>query len=98
MPQAIYLTDDTLAANIAFGIPDAEIDHDRVAHAAASAGIGDFIATLSEGYATKTGERGIRLSGGQRQRIGIAPPLYKRARVLVFDEATSALDTRTRKA
>ncbi len=95
VPQAIYLTDDTLAANIAFGVPDAEIDLDRVAKAAASAGIGDFIATLPEGYSTKTGERGIRLSGGQRQRIGIARALYKQARVLVFDEATSALDTKT---
>ncbi|MES2902609.1 MAG: ABC transporter ATP-binding protein [Pseudomonadota bacterium] len=95
VPQAIYLTDDTLAANIAFGVLDGEIDHARVARAAASAGIGEFIATLPEGYATKTGERGIRLSGGQRQRIGIARALYKRASVLVFDEATSALDTRT---
>ena len=95
VPQAIYLTDDTLAANIAFGVLDAEIDHARVAEAATSAGIGEFIATLSEGYATKTGERGVRLSGGQRQRIGIARALYKRASVLVFDEATSALDTRT---
>ncbi len=95
VPQAIYLTDDTLAANIAFGVLDAEIDHARVAEAAASAGIGEFIATLPDGFATSTGERGIRLSGGQRQRIGIARALYKRASVLVFDEATSALDTRT---
>ncbi len=95
VPQAIYLTDDTLAANIAFGVLEPEIDYERVTQAATSAGIGEFIATLPEGYATKTGERGIRLSGGQRQRIGIARALYKRARVLVFDEATSALDTRT---
>ncbi|HEV2043144.1 MAG TPA: ABC transporter ATP-binding protein [Sphingomicrobium sp.] len=95
VPQAIYLTDDTLAANIAFGVPTAEIDMSRIEEAAASAGIGDFIAGLADGYATMTGERGIRLSGGQRQRIGIARALYKRASVLVFDEATSALDTRT---
>ena len=95
VPQAIYLSDDTLAGNIAFGILEAEIDHARVAEAATSAGIGEFIATLPDGYATTTGERGIRLSGGQRQRIGIARALYKRASVLVFDEATSALDTRT---
>ncbi len=95
VPQAIYLTDDTLAANIAFGVPTAEIDMGRIEEAAASAGIGEFIAGLDDGYATDTGERGIRLSGGQRQRIGIARALYKRASVLVFDEATSALDTRT---
>ena len=95
VPQAIYLSDDTLAANIAFGVLDGEIDHARVAQAAASAGIGEYIASLAEGFDTKTGERGIRLSGGQRQRIGIARALYKRASVLVFDEATSALDTRT---
>ena len=95
VPQAIYLADDTLAANIAFGIPADEVDPVRVEHAARSAGIADFIATLADGYSTKTGERGIRLSGGQRQRIGIARALYKRASVLVFDEATSALDNRT---
>ena len=95
VPQAIYLADDTLAANIAFGVPDGEIDIKRIEAAAASAGIGDFIAGLPNGFSTKTGERGVRLSGGQRQRIGIARALYKRASVLVFDEATSALDTRT---
>ena len=95
VPQSIYLTDDTLAANIAFGVLESDIDQQRVAEAAKSAGIGDFIASLPDGFATKTGERGVRLSGGQRQRIGIARALYKRASVLVFDEATSALDTRT---
>ena len=95
VPQAIYLSDDTLAANIAFGVPADEIDMARIEEAAASAGIGEFIAGLPDGFATSTGERGIRLSGGQRQRIGIARALYKRASVLVFDEATSALDTRT---
>ena len=95
VPQAIYLADDTLAANIAFGIADDDIDRHRIAQAAASAGIGDFIASLPSGFDTTTGERGIRLSGGQRQRIGIARALYKRASVLVFDEATSALDNRT---
>ena len=95
VPQAIYLTDDTLAANIAFGVPEAEIDQARLEEAAHSAGVSAFIASLPDGYLTKTGERGVRLSGGQRQRIGIARALYKRASVLVFDEATSALDTRT---
>ena len=95
VPQAIYLADDTLAANIAFGTPADEVDPARVAAAARSAGIADFIATLGDGYQSMTGERGVRLSGGQRQRIGIARALYKIASVLVFDEATSALDTRT---
>ena len=95
VPQAIYLSDDTLAANIAFGVPLSEIDQARIEEAAQSAGIGTFIAGLPDGYATMTGERGVRLSGGQRQRVGIARALYKRASVLVFDEATSALDTRT---
>ena len=95
VPQAIYLADDTLAANIAFGTPADEVDMARVEAAARSAGIADFIFTLADGYSSMTGERGIRLSGGQRQRIGIARALYKNASVLVFDEATSALDTRT---
>ena len=95
VPQAIYLADDSMAANIAFGVTAPEIDLARVKEAAGSAGIADFIAGLAHGYATQTGERGIRLSGGQRQRIGIARALYKRASVLVFDEATSALDSRT---
>ena len=95
VPQSIYLADDTLAANIAFGVPADEVDQARVEAAARSAGIADFIATQPDGYQSTTGERGIRLSGGQRQRIGIARALYKKASVLVFDEATSALDTRT---
>ena len=95
VPQAIYLADDTLAANIAFGVPDDAVDSARITAAARSAGIADFIDSLPEGYQTTTGERGIRLSGGQRQRIGIARALYKNASVLVFDEATSALDNRT---
>ena len=95
VPQAIYLIDDSIAANIAFGVPARGIDQARVEHAARSAGIAGFIDTLPDRYATRTGERGVRLSGGQRQRIGIARALYKRASILVFDEATSALDTRT---
>jgi ATP-binding cassette subfamily B protein len=95
VPQAIYLLDDTLAANIAFGIPDGERDRQRIGRAARQAGLGDFIAALEQGFDTRTGERGVRLSGGQRQRIGIARALYKEATVLVLDEATSALDTRT---
>jgi len=95
VPQAIYLADATIAENIAFGVRRAEIDRERVRHAAEQAELADVIAALPEGYDTRIGERGIQLSGGQRQRIGIARALYKNARVLVFDEATSALDTET---
>jgi len=98
VPQSIYLSDNTLAENIAFGVPLEDIDMDRVQQAAQQAQIADFIDSLAEGYQVSVGERGIRLSGGQRQRIGIARALYKRASVLVFDEATSALDNSTEKA
>jgi ABC-type multidrug transport system fused ATPase/permease subunit len=94
VPQSIFLADDTLAANIAFGVTG-PVDPERIAEAARSAGIHAFIAALPEGYQTRCGERGIRLSGGQRQRIGIARALYKQASFLVLDEATSALDTDT---
>ena len=95
VPQSIYLADATLAENIAFGVPPAAIDLDRVRQAARQAQIADFIESSLEGYQAYVGERGIRLSGGQRQRIGIARALYKQATVLVFDEATSALDNAT---
>ncbi|MBA3485984.1 MAG: ABC transporter ATP-binding protein [Lysobacter sp.] len=95
VPQSIYLADATLAENIAFGVPRAEVDMERVRQAARQAQIADFIETGSEGYDAAVGERGVRLSGGQRQRIGIARALYKQASVLVFDEATSALDNAT---
>jgi ATP-binding cassette, subfamily B, bacterial PglK len=95
VPQAIFLSDSTLAENIAFGVRTAEIDLARVRKAAQIAQIDDFISSLSEGYNTQVGERGVRLSGGQRQRIGIARAVYKRASVLVLDEATSALDSET---
>ena len=98
VPQSIYLTDDDIARNIAFGVPASEIDMTLVESAARSAGLHDFIAGLPEQYETRCGERGIRLSGGQRQRIGIARALYKRAAVLVLDEATSALDNATEQA
>jgi len=95
VPQSIYLADTTLAENIAFGIPRADIDMQRVREAARRAKIADFIESRPEGYDAFVGERGVRLSGGQRQRIGIARALYKRASVFVFDEATSALDNTT---
>jgi ATP-binding cassette subfamily B protein len=98
VPQSIYLSDSTLAENIAFGVPRDAIDHNRVRNAARLAQIADFIEGRPEAYGAFVGERGIRLSGGQRQRIGIARALYKQASVLVFDEATSALDNATEEA
>lgn len=98
VPQHIFLADDSLAANIAFGVEPGAIDMRQVELAARQAHIHDFIATLPEGYATTVGERGVRLSGGQRQRVGIARALYRNPRVLVLDEATSALDNLTENA
>ena len=98
VPQSIYLTDSSIAENIAFSVPRDQIDHARVRRAAALAQIASFIEASPHGYDGFVGERGIRLSGGQRQRIGIARALYKQANVFVFDEATSALDGRTERA
>jgi len=99
VPQQIYLADDSVTRNIAFGIHDKEIDMGKVRQAASIANIHDFVEyEMPEGYATIVGERGIRLSGGQRQRIGIARALYHNPDVLVFDEATSALDNLTEAA
>jgi len=98
VPQNIYLTDASLAENIAFGVPKHEINMARVLHAAGQAHISDFIEGLEDGYETLAGERGVRLSGGQKQRIGIARALYKESKVLMLDEATSALDVDTEKS
>ena len=95
VPQTIYLTDDTVAANIAFGIPRDRIDRKAVERAARAAALQDVVAGLPQGLDTLVGERGLRLSGGQRQRIGIARALYRNPALLILDEATSALDTLT---
>lgn len=93
VPQHIYLIDDSIRRNIAFGLADDKIDSARIEQAAKIAQIHDFIANeLEDGYETKIGERGVRLSGGQLQRIGIARAVYSDPSLLVLDEATSALD------
>ena len=95
VPQAIYLADNTMAANIAFGVRPNDIDMARVQESARKADIHNFIMSLPNQYETGVGEQGVRISGGQRQRIGIARALYKQASVLILDEATSALDDQT---
>jgi len=97
VPQFIFLSDSSIAENIAFGITSEVIDMNRVKLAASKAKLNDLIDTLPEGYDTYVGERGIKLSGGQRQRIGIARALYKDTTVLILDEATSSLDNMTEK-
>jgi ABC-type multidrug transport system fused ATPase/permease subunit len=99
VPQHIFLSDDTVASNIAFGLPVEEIDMVAVERAARMAELHDFVMKeLPGGYQTLVGDRGARLSGGQRQRIGIARALYHDPDVLIMDEATSALDNVTERA
>ncbi len=98
IPQTIFMLDSTIRKNVAFGIPDEEIDDDKVWQALKEAKLDEFVRSLPEGLDTGIGERGIRLSGGQRQRIGIARALFEDPEVLVLDEATSALDNETEAA
>ncbi len=98
IPQSIYMVDESIRENIAFGIDADKIDEDRIWEVMEEAQLADFVKSLPEGLDTKIGDRGVRLSGGQRQRIGIARALYHNPEILVFDEATSALDNETEAA
>lgn len=98
IPQMIFMLDDTIRANVAFGEQKGDIDDAKVWCALREAALEEFVRSLPEGLDTQIGERGVRLSGGQRQRIGIARALYQNPEVLIFDEATSALDNETESA
>lgn len=98
IPQTIFMLDDTIRANVAFGLKKEQQSDEQVWHALEEAQLAEFVRTLPDGLDTQIGERGVRLSGGQRQRIGIARALYTNPELLIFDEATSALDNETEAA
>lgn len=98
IPQSVFLLDDTIEANVAFGVPHDRLDRQRVAESLQVAQLKDMVDTLPDGDQTMVGERGVRLSGGQRQRIALARAFYEQRELLVMDEATAALDTETEKA
>ena len=95
VPQEVYLMDDTLMRNVAFGLNDEEIDDGRVIEVLKMAQLENFLQNNSDGLQMMLGERGVRISGGQKQRVGIARALYHDPKILVFDESTSSLDSRT---
>ena len=97
IPQTIFMLDDTIRANVAFGVKERDINDERVWDAIKGAALDEFILSLPEGLDTQIGERGVRMSGGQRQRVGIARALYQNPEIMIFDEATSALDNDTEK-
>ena len=98
VPQNIFLSDKTIAENIAYGLPASEIDMKKVIQSAEIANISSFINSKPNKFQTNIGENGLKLSGGQRQRIGIARALYRQSKLLILDEATSALDKNTETA
>jgi len=97
IPQDIYIFDETIRSNVAFGVSDDQIDEKRVIKALKLAQISEFVLNLPKGLDTVVGNRGIRLSGGQRQRLGIARALYRQSKILILDEATNSLDIETEK-